>query len=73
MLQSRRSLLLTIASGDTFDPVSHLHVIVVKRHEDASRGVFRTRRVDLRVGVLPVKALVPILLNYTTVHLENNE
>lgn len=46
----------TFRCGDALDAIAHLHVVVLKVHEDAVRIVVGLGKVDLPVAVRPVEA-----------------
>lgn len=60
----------TFHSTDTLDPVTDLHVVALKRHEDSVGVVGLALRIHLGVAVLELKALVAVVLHNFAVDLE---
>lgn len=59
---------LTFYSTYALDPVTDLHIVTFKRHEDSIGVIGLTLRVDLWIAVLELESIVAVVLYYFTVY-----
>lgn len=59
---------LTFYSTYALDPVTNLHVVTLKWHEDSIRMIGLTLSVNLWIAMLELKPVIAIVLSYFAVH-----